>query len=208
VRLPHPPLLVVTDRSQARHPLVDTLAAAFAAGCRWASLREKDLPPGEQIALMRELLSLARRYGAAVTLHGFPELAGEAGADGVHLTAGSDAAAARRLLGAGALIGISVHHTGEAARLDPAIIDYAVAGPAFETASKPGYGPALGSAGIAAITSAAGVPIIAIGGIDRNNAAELLAAGATGLAVMGGIMHASDPATECRLLLRALRSGE
>ena len=49
MRLPHPPLLLVTDRRQARKPLVEVVAAALAAGCRWVSVREKDLPEDDQI---------------------------------------------------------------------------------------------------------------------------------------------------------------
>ena len=58
--LPQPPLLVISDRSQARHPLMEIAAAAFAGGCRWFSLREKDLPAGERCALLAELVALER----------------------------------------------------------------------------------------------------------------------------------------------------
>ena len=74
---------------------------ALAAGCRWVSVREKDLPEDEQIALVRTLLPMTRRHGARLTLHGDAALAKVCGADGVHLSAGSDPAAARALLGPG-----------------------------------------------------------------------------------------------------------
>lgn len=202
--LPQPPLLLVTDRSQARLRLPQILDAAFAAGCRWASVREKDLPPDEQIALARELHSGARRHGAVLTLHGAAELAQRAGVDGVHLPAGADAAAARRLLGPSALVGVSVHLPSEAAEIHSGAADYLVAGPAYETASKPGYGPALGTAGVRAIASAAHVPVVAIGGIEAENVSELTAAGAAGVAVMGGIMRADDVGRAVRALLDTL----
>jgi len=110
---------------------------------------------------------------------------------------------ARALLGPAALVGISIHHLAEAEALDPAL-DYAVAGPVRETASKPGYGPALGFAGLAAITAATRVPIIAIGGIDAETVPEILASGAIGVAVMGGIMRAANPAGEVKELIAAL----
>jgi thiamine-phosphate pyrophosphorylase len=191
--LPHPPLLLVTDRQQARAPLDEILAAAFAAGCRWASLREKDLPPAQQIALARRLLPIARSWQARLTLHGDPALAREAGLDGVHLSAGGDPVLARRLLGSGALIGISIHTAAEAEVLDPATVDYAIAGPAFATSSKPGYGPFLGPRGIADICRATAVPIVAIGGITADKVADMRDAGAAGVAVMGGIMRTHDP---------------
>ena len=60
--IPQPPLLVITDRKQAQAPLEQILAASFAAGCRWASMREKDLPPQEQIAVARRLRTVARHW--------------------------------------------------------------------------------------------------------------------------------------------------
>jgi thiamine-phosphate pyrophosphorylase len=207
VRLPRPALLVITDRHQARAPLEEILAAAFAAGCRWASIREKDLPPGEQIALAQRLLPLARRQGAILMLHGDPALAKTAGLDGVHLPAGADANGARTLLGSGAVVGISIHTGEEAAKLDPSVLDYAIAGPAYASASKPGYGPVLGLAGMAAIAAISPAPVVAIGGVTVGLVGEMRTAGAAGIAVMGGIMPAADPAGEVRGLLAALEAA-
>ena len=204
MRLPDPPLLLITDRKQARQPLADILGAAFAAGCRWASVREKDLPVADQIALARSLLPIARQFSARLTLHGDAAIAQGAGVHGVHLAAGGDAAAARTMLGSEALIGLSVHTPAEAASAFAA--DYIVAGPAYETASKPGYGPALSAAGISAIANRSSVPVIAVGGIAANNLSAIMKAGAAGVAVMGGIMRADDPAAEMRGLLAALRA--
>ncbi len=171
MRLPHPPLLLVTDRRQARKPLVEVVAAALAAGCRWVSVREKDLPEEDQIGFVRILLPVARRNGARLTLHGDAALARAAGADGVHLSAGGDAAASRKLLGPDKLIGVSIHTATEAAAVDPAIADYAIAGPAYETASKPGYGPEIGRKGLADLAKSARVPLVAIGGLNAMRAA-------------------------------------
>lgn len=206
MRLPHPPLLLVTDRTQARAPLHEVVEAALAAGCRWISLREKDLSAPEQIALARTLLRLARSHNAILTLHGDPSLAVAAALDGVHISAQSDAAAARTTLGPERLLGVSVHSAQEAAALEPARVDYAIAGPVFLTASKPGYGPALEPRGIVAIAAASRVPLLAIGGIEPDNAADLLAAGAAGVAVMGGVMRAPDPGAEIARLLLAFRT--
>ena len=199
--LPDPPLLLVTDRRQARLPLADVVAAALAAGCRWMSLREKDLSEDDQMALAGTLLRLTRRHGARLSLHGEAELAKACGVDGVHLPAGSDPAAARKLLGQAKLIGVSIHTVTEADALDPAAIDYAIAGPAFETPSKPGYGPEIGHKGLAEIARAAPVPVLAIGGLNPTRAAEVLAVGPIGIAVMGSIMRAVDPGQEVKALL-------
>ena len=207
VRIPDPPLLLVTDRRQARRPLPDVVAAAVKAGCRWISLREKDLPADEQVVLARSLIRIARAHGAKLTVHGEAELAAAAGADGVHLSAGSDPAATRTLLGAQKLIGLSIHTVTEAEGIDPLSVDYVLAGPAFETASKPGYGPELGRKGISAIAQVARVPVLAIGGINTARVAELTAAGEAGVGVMGSVMRAADPEQEVRALVAILQGS-
>jgi thiamine-phosphate pyrophosphorylase len=218
VKLPDPPLLIVTDRRQARRPLAEIAAMALAAGCRWISLREKDLPDDEQVLLARSLLPMARRHGAFLTVHGKPALAncaclmvhGEpalaklSGVDGAHLPAGSDAVAARTLLGRDKIIGVSIHTLGEAETLDPAVLDYALAGPAFETTSKPGYGPEIGRKGLAEMAGVARVPLLAIGGINTLRIAEIITTGCSGVAVMGGVMRAAEPAQEVRALIATL----
>jgi thiamine-phosphate pyrophosphorylase len=207
MRLPVPPLLLVTDRHQARQPLAAIVTAALAAGCRWVSVREKDLPVDEQVPLARALLPLARRHGARLMIHGEAALARLAGLDGVHLPTGSDAAAARTLLGPEKLIGVSIHTVGEAETLDPAVVDYALAGPAFETASKPGYGPEVGRKGLGEMSRAARVPLLAIGGINTVRVGEVIAAGCGGVAVMGGVMRAVDPAREAAALIATLNGA-
>src|SRR5262249_469198 len=193
--------LLVTDRRQARWPLVEIVARAITAGCRWVSVREKDLSEGDQIALVRTLLRIAARHGARVSLHGEAALAKAANADGVHLSARSNPIAARKLLGADKLIGVSIHTVTEAEAIDPGVVDYAIAGPAFETASKPGDGPEIGRKGLVEIGVAGRVPILAIGGINVTRAAEVLALGPAGIAVMGGVMRAADPQQEMGALL-------
>lgn len=206
-RIPDPALLLVTDRRQARRPLAEIVSVAIAAGCRWISVREKDLPEDEQALLARRLLPVVRAVGARLLIHGEAALAGLAGADGVHLSSDADAAAARARLGRDKLIGISIHSVGEAASIVPADVDYALAGPAFETPSKPGYGPEIGRRGLAEIARAAPVPVLAIGGVSALRVPELIAAGAAGVAVMGGVMRAADPGTEVRSLIAALRGS-
>jgi thiamine-phosphate pyrophosphorylase len=167
-------------------------------------VREKDLSEGDQIAFVQTLLPMARRHGARLLLHGEAELARTANADGVHLSASSDPIAARKVTGPNKLIGMSIHTVAEAAAIDPDIVDYVIAGPAFATASKPGYGPAIGRDGLAQIAAAARVPVLAIGGINATRAADVLGAGPAGIAVMGAIMRAADPGMEMIALLAAI----
>src|ERR1700736_4557822 len=200
--LPVPPLLVISDRRQARQPLQQVAEAVFAAGCRWFSLREKDLPAENRRALLGDLVALGRRFGAVVTAHEDVEAVA---AEGVHLPSGGNPVAARARL-PGALIGASAHSADEASSLLRAGADYVTASPVFITASKPGYGPALGLDGLARILAAARGPVVALGGITPENAAACLAAGACGIAVMGEVMRAADPQATVEYILRMMRS--
>ena len=168
------------------------------------SLREKDLPETEQIALLARLRAATAPFGARLTLHGAPDLALAARADGVHLSGGGDAAAARALLGPEALVGLSTHTLAEAAVADPAALDYITASPVFLTASKPGHGPALGLQGLSEFAGKSAVPVIALAGIDSTTAATCIAAGAHGIAVMGGIMRAEHPELAVISLIEAM----
>lgn len=210
MNLPSPPLLVISDRGQATRPLPEIAEAAFRGGCRWFSLREKDLPPGERRELLRALVALGHRHGAAVIVHDDIEAAVATGADGVHLPGGSDpwafspragpVGAARRLLPHG-LIGVSTHSPQEAAAQLASGADYVTLSPIFLTASKPGYGPAVGLAALAEAARLSAGPVVALAGIDESNLGACLAAGTQGIAVMGEVMRAADPEATVRRLI-------
>ena len=201
--LPVPPLLVISDRHQARWPLEEVAKAVFAGGCRWFSLREKDLPPDKRRALLAALLAMGRRCGAVVTAHEDVEAVLAVHAGGVHLPSGGSPEAARTRL-PNALIGASAHSADEAAALLGAGADYVTVSPVFLTASKPGYGPALGVEGLARIVAEVPGPVVALGGITPANAGLCLSAGARGIAVMGEIMRAVDPQAIVESTLRAI----
>ena len=203
--LPLPPLLVISDRHQARRPLEEVAAAAFAGGCRWFSLREKDLPAEDRRRLLAALVALGRRFGAVVTAHEDIAAIAAVGGDGIHLPSGGSPAAARARLG-GALIGASAHSADEASALLRAGADYVTLSPVFITLSKPGYGPALGLDGLARIVAQVPGDIVALGGITPENAAACLAAGARGIAVMGEVMRAADPQATVEYILRMMNS--
>ena len=197
------PLLLVTDRQRASQPLQAVVAAALRGGARWLSLREKDLDHAERVVLLAEMVSLGRPFGATVIVHGDIEAALEAGADGVHLPSDGSPAQARDRLGDRALIGLSVHSGAEATSVDQAV-DYVTLSPIYPSPSKPGYGPALGPAGLSSAVATAKVPIVALGGIGCENATDCLARGATAVAVMGGVMAAADPEAATSEILRAI----
>jgi thiamine-phosphate pyrophosphorylase len=196
---------VISDRHQARRPLEELAEAVFAGGCRWFSLREKDLPPAERYALLRALVVLGGRWGATVTVHEDIDAAVTAGAAGVHLPSSGSPEAARSQL-PDALIGASAHSADEASALLRAGADYVTISPVFLTDSKPGYGPAVGLDGLAGVVAKVPGPIIALGGVTAQSAALCLSAGARGVAVMGEVMRATDPRTVVEVILREISS--
>jgi thiamine-phosphate pyrophosphorylase len=207
MKLPIPPLLVISGRHQARRPLAEVAEAVFAGGCRWFSLREKDLPPEDRRALLAVLVAMGHRCGAVVTAHEDVEAVVAVGANGVHLASAGCPAAARSRL-PGRLIGASAHSADEAAALLRAGADYVTASPVFLTASKPGYGPALGLDGLARIIAQAPGPVVALGGITPENAASCLSTGVHGIAVMGEVMRSAEPEAIVERILRVMSVRE
>jgi thiamine-phosphate pyrophosphorylase len=195
-------LLVITDRKAAIRPLDEVVGATLRGGCRWLSLREKDLGHEERLALLGRVMALARPFDATISVHGDIEAAAAVGAD-VHLPAGGSPRQARARLGRDALIGLSVHRASEAATADPAA-DYVSLSPIFASTSKPGYGPVLGAQGLADAVAGSSVPVVALGGVTADTLGPCLAAGAAAVAVMGAVMTAADPEAATAGLVRAL----
>jgi thiamine-phosphate pyrophosphorylase len=201
MKLPTPPLLVITDRLNAAYPLHAIVDAVFAAGGRWVMVREKDLDGPALAALARDVAARGRKYGATVIVNGMAV----DGCAGVHLPQGRDVAAMRRRIGEDALLGVSAHSQAEIDAAAAAGADYVTLSPIYLTDSKPGYGPALGLAGLRAAAAQSGIPIVALAGITPDTAADCLKAGAAAVAVMGTVMRADDPAAAVRRLIEAMK---
>ncbi len=202
-----PELLVLTDRRQAaRLGLVTILAAAVVGGVRAVVLREKDLGRAERVDLGCALAEILAPVGGTLLVAGADvDLATSIGARGLHLAAADPFPDDR----GGLLVGRSCHNVEELQAAATEGADYATASPVYASLSKPGYGPALGPAGLGVGARATTVPVIALGGITPANAGACLAAGAAGVAVMGTVMRADDPTAATIALLAALaREGQ
>jgi thiamine-phosphate pyrophosphorylase len=195
------PLLVITDRHQARHSVESIAEAAAQAGGRWLLLRDKDLEPDEHRSLADRLSVIARRHGMHLSVSRDVDLAAEYGVS-VHLQSAAAVAPARQRLGSGAIIGVSAHGLGDVKAASAAGADYVTLSPIFLTSSKPGYGPALGAAAIEPAAKL-GVRVVALGGVTAGVVRPCLDAGAAGVAVMGEIMRSDDPGRSVGRLLAA-----
>jgi thiamine-phosphate pyrophosphorylase len=197
------PLLVITDRHQARHPL-EAIAEAVGRG-GWLLLRDKDLEPQARRRLAARLAEVSRRCGMHLSVSRDVELAEEFGAS-VHLQSAAAVSTARRRLGPAAMVGVSAHRQGDVAAAVAAGADYVTLSPIFPTASKPGYGPALGLSSIGPAAKL-GISILALGGITDGTVAACLDAGAAGVAAMGDVMRSEDPGAAIGFLAAACKAA-
>ncbi len=199
------PLYVILDRSVARgRSLSELLESVLAGGCRMVQLREKTMPLAELYPIAQAMSRRCRELGALFVVNDRADLAVAAGAGGLHL--GQDdlpAAAARRVLRPGMILGISTHDPEQARRALAAGADYIAVGSMFPTGTKPGFqlvGPEL----IARIRSEIPVPLVGIGGITPDNVETVIASGADGVAVISAVCAAPDPESTTRHLLDRL----
>jgi thiamine-phosphate pyrophosphorylase len=202
------PLYVILDRSAARgRDLPGLLDQVLAGGGRLVQLREKALPPVECYALALALRRRCREAGAAFIVNDRVDLALAVEADGVHV--GQEdlpARAARAILRPGMLLGVSTHDRAQARRAVDDGADYVAVGSVFPTGTKAGFqlvGPGL----VAELRPDVPVPLVGIGGITADNAAEVLRAGADAVAVISAVCGASDPAAATRMLLGRVQAA-
>ncbi|TAK22155.1 MAG: thiamine phosphate synthase [Chloroflexota bacterium] len=197
-----PTLYVITDSRVARgRDQIDVIGRAIAGGATMVQLRDKDLSAREQYALGVRLRDLTRASNVALICNDRVDLTLALDADGVHL--GQDdlpPEVARALLGPHRIIGVSAGTPAEFAAVDITCVDYLGVGPFAATGSKGGAGAAIGSTGIAAVRRLTSLPIVAIGGLHRENAAEAMRAGANGIAAIAAIVGADDPEAVARAL--------
>jgi thiamine-phosphate pyrophosphorylase len=183
--------------------VVDTLARA---GARLIQLRVKGLPDRSCLALARAALSAARASGATLVVNDRADIARIVGADGLHVgqddLTGTDA---RSVVGPNVLLGVSTHHLGQLAAASREPVDYVAIGPVFPTHSKENPDPVVGLEMVRRARAATSLPLVAIGGITRLNARDVVEAGADGVAVISDLLDAPDLARAFTELAAAIR---
>lgn len=171
----------------------ERVEAALEGGVTVLQLREKELPLGRTLEAGRLLRRLTRERGVPFIVNDRVDLAQVLEADGVHL--GQDdlpVPAARRLLGQGAIIGLSAGTPQEARAGERQGASYLGVGSVFPTPSKPEAGQPIGPEGLRRVAGATSLPVVGIGGITAERAGEVVDAGARGVAVISAILAASD----------------
>lgn len=196
-------LYAVTDRAWAadEEAFFQQIEAAVRGGAAIVQLREKHLEDGAFLAEARRFAALCRRLGAVSIINDRADIALAAGADGVHVGQSDlEAGRARALLGPHKIVGVSAHSRSEARRAREAGADYLGCGAAFSTGTKADAKP-IPRETIRAVTAEAGIPVVAIGGVSRENILELKGLGLSGVAVVSGIFGQEDVERAARELL-------
>lgn len=201
-------LYLVTDRTLSLgRSTVEVVRAAIRGGVSCVQLREKGCSTREFMDEARLLKALLAGTGVPLFINDRLDVALAVGADGVHLGQNDLAIAdARRLVGNRMIIGISAESVADAVRAEAEGADYIGASPVFTTPTKTDTAPPLGLAGLRAIRRAVQLPLVAIGGINADNAAQVLRAGADGLAVVSAIVSAPCPRTAAAGLRQRIQS--
>lgn len=181
------------------------LHAALSGGVDIVQLRAKDAPDSEVLSAARRFAAIAAEHDALLIVNDRPDLAAQAGADGVHVGQDDVAVArAREIVGPERIVGLSTHTPAQVDAADG--VDYIGVGPVNATPTKPGR-PAVGLELVRYASAHARVPFFAIGGIGPSNVAAVRAAGAERVAVVRAIVDAVDVEAATRALIGEVRVG-
>jgi thiamine-phosphate pyrophosphorylase len=203
-------LYVITDEQIGKgcsHAEIARLACA--GGADAIQLRDKFRSPEELIRIGQEIRTITREAGALFIINDSLEVALACGADGVHLGQDDLAAGMARLRAPRPfIIGISAGTVAEAVAAEKAGADYVALSPVFATSSKDNAGPGQGLAVLRAMKAAVSIPVIAIGGITRENLGDVIAAGADGVAVISAVVAQPDITAAARDLKERIAAAK
>jgi len=213
MRIPLPEALrlyLITDQASLRgRTLADVVLAALQGGVSCVQLREKALATRDFVTLALAVKDLLAPFDVPLVINDRMDVALACGAQGVHLgQSDMPVALARQMLPPEVFIGLSVESLGDVARAAGQAVDYLGISPVFATPTKTDTAAPWGLAGISQVRALTGLPLVAIGGIHQGNAAEVLQAGADGLAVVSAICSAPDPGLAAQSFTEIFRAHQ
>ncbi len=201
-------LYLVTDRELSRLPFFDMIEKALEGGVTVIQIREKKLSTKEFIEEALKIKEIAKRKGVPTIINDRVDIALAVDADGIHLgNEDMPIEMARKIMGK-KIIGASAHSVEEAMDKERKGANYIAVSPVFFTPTKPDAGTPLGREGIRKIKEAVKIPVIAIGGINKNNVVEVIKSGADGVAVVSAIVCSEDPEKTAREMRDLIKSAK
>src|SRR5713101_7903873 len=208
MRLVLPRLYVILDAALLTIPETDCAQRLAEAGVRLLQYRHKSAPSRELLESCKRLSAFLVPKGITFIVNDRADVAFLAGASGVHVGQEDlEAEAARSVIGPGKLVGVSTHNREQFQRATATSVDYIAVGPIFSTSTKANADPVVGAEFIRQIRPLTGKPIVAIGGITLERAAELIQAGADSVAVISDVLRAPDPGERARQYLDLLEAA-
>jgi thiamine-phosphate pyrophosphorylase len=202
-------LYLVTDRALCgRRPVEEVVLMALRGGAACIQLREKDFSTRDFVEQAQRIKAMMVPFRAFLIINDRIDVALTVGADGVHIgQSDMSCEIARKLLGPNALIGLSVETWEDVERAEALDVDYLGVSPVFETPTKTDTKGHWGLEGLSRIRAATRRPLVAIGGLNASNAADVIRAGADGVAVVSAICAADDPYQAARELHDIIQSA-
>jgi thiamine-phosphate pyrophosphorylase len=202
-------LYLVTDsRLIGERSLGDVIGAAIRGGARVIQYREKGLTTRQMVKSAEILRQVCQQFGAVFLINDRLDVALAVDADGVHLgQSDMPVGIARRLLGKGKILGVSVQ---DARAMDEAVsdgADYLSLSPVFATPTKPDHDEPLGLEKVKVLAGRSPLPVVAIGGINATNLGAVMRAGAHGICVISAVLGAPDPEQAARELYQLARAA-
>lgn len=202
-------LYVITDARLSRgRSHVEVVRAAIAGGAGIIQYREKEGTTRQLVEEAQALRELTRQMGVLFIVNDRADIALAVDADGLHV--GQDdlpTKIARRLIGPNKILGVSATNLEEALQAEQDGADYLGVGPIFPTPTKPDAAPPIGLEGLAEICRRVSIPVVAIGGINEQNAASVIEAGADGVAVISAVVAAPDVTAAARGLRQVVENA-
>ncbi|WP_019177202.1 thiamine phosphate synthase [Methanomassiliicoccus luminyensis] len=205
-------LYVITDEGLSRGLThIELARRAVEGGADVIQLRDKKMSGGDLFLAASEMRDICRKAGALFIVNDRLDIALASGADGVHLGQNDlPVGAARRIVPEGFIIGVSVSSAEQAVIAERNGADYVGFGPVFPTSSKADAGEERGFAELARVRRSVRVPVVAIGGINEGNAAEVVRAGADGISVISAVVSQEDvsaAAARLKALIAKVKAG-
>lgn len=197
-------LYLVTDEiERCRYGLVETVRRAVEGGVTIVQYRSEQLCHDEQFLQARALQEYLRSVGVPLIINDNVQLAVELDADGIHIgQKDMPVPEARALIGPDKILGLTVTTPEEMAAVDTSLVDYLGCGPVFPTITKDDAPPPMGVEGWVELAKRSPLPVVAIGGLNRERTSAIRATGlAAGVAVVSHICAAEDPTSAARELL-------
>jgi len=203
-------LYLVTDRGLGRgRTTLEIVTAAVQGGATVVQLREKDCSTRDFIKQALSIKKFLKDRGVPLIINDRVDVAQAVEADGVHLgQSDMPFEIAKNILGDSMIIGISAESLEDAIEAEKGGADYLGVSPIYATPTKTDTATPLGLEGLQEIRKAVGLPLVGIGGLNKDNATEVIRNGADGLAVVSAIVAADDPEAAARELKNMIKEAE